>query len=141
MTPPAHCGHECVCMGYVNRAECYGDLPCNKTVCDHRIPTRSRPAPSSHEENNVIKNLKAICEAQQEKIVALLEIRALYEEKEKLQEQYDTAIATQAREDETNRIISILEGYRLGLDYPDCPPGDTIKSLVESIRSSTEAQQ
>ena len=47
---------------------------------------------------------------------------------------YGVAIAAKAREDENKRIVKILEDYRFGLDYPDCPPGDTIKKLVKSLR-------
>lgn len=46
--------------------------------------------------------------------------------------------AAQAREDENKRIVKILEDYRFGLDYPDCPPGDVIKKLVESLRTGGE---
>lgn len=67
-------------------------------------------------------------------------VQCLEEDRVSMME-HDAAIAAQAREDEINRIISILEGYRFGLDYPDCPPGDTIKSLVESLRSSSEVQE
>jgi len=54
-----------------------------------------------------------------------------------IQEAYSdrSAIAAQAREDENKRIVKILEDYRFGLDYPDCPPGDTIKKLVNSLRT------
>jgi len=53
------------------------------------------------------------------------------------QAQMDEKVA-QAREDENKRIVKILEEYRFGLDYPDCPPGDAIKKLVESLRTGGE---
>jgi hypothetical protein len=44
---------------------------------------------------------------------------------------------------ECARIVEILENYKLGLDYPDCPPGDTITTLIKSLRQSqsTRGQQ
>jgi hypothetical protein len=44
-----HCDHECVCMGYVQRAECYyeEDDQCRNSKCKH--DTRSRPHPPAPE--------------------------------------------------------------------------------------------
>jgi hypothetical protein len=42
------------------------------------------------------------------------------------------AIAAKAAREQD---IKILEDYRNSLDYPNCPPGDTIKRLVESLRA------
>jgi len=37
--------------------------------------------------------------------------------------------------------IKILEDYRNSLDYPDCPPGDTIKRLIQSLRQPEPQQE
>jgi len=37
---------------------------------------------------------------------------------------------------ENTRCVKILEDYRFGLEYPDCPPGDCIKKLIESLRKA-----
>ena len=70
---------------------------------------KSRPHTPAPDESNVIKNLKAICEAQNEKIIALTEIRILYEQLERMQPAHDAQVAKAAREQVLDKIHGMCE--------------------------------
>jgi hypothetical protein len=54
---------------------------------------------------------------------------------------HEQKIAETAAKAAREQDIKILEDYRNSLDYPDCPPGDTIKRLIQSLRQPEPQQE
>jgi hypothetical protein len=118
-----HCEHECVCPNYFDEL----GFPCDgilipqlnkreKCPDDTRIrPHTPAPEPAS-----------------------LREMPTLHD-KERYMQGYregKAEAASAATLAENTRCVKILEDYRFGLEYPDCPPGDCIKKLIESLRKA-----
>lgn len=48
--------------------------------------------------------------------------------------EHDNNIIRDATLKEQERCIKILHDYKNSLDYPNCPPGDTISKLIKLIQ-------
>jgi hypothetical protein len=131
MTParkPQHCDHECVCRHH--DFEEMKDAPCYLKVGSCRCDTRTHTSPQAP----ILKafrfekdGLHFIPQNGCEQIISL--------------QRHDTAIRAEAAKAAREQDIKILEDYRNSLDYPDCPPGDTIKRLIQSLRQPEPQQE
>jgi hypothetical protein len=120
---PEHCEHECVCPDWraSHSDEDEDPEPCTIS-CMQRMTLPHTRAPE--------EVVYRCCE---------------YYEAPRLGKPEECRMATEATRAamlaENSRCIKILQDYKEGLDYPNCPPGDTIGKLIGSLRQSTTAAQ
>jgi len=108
------------------------------------------PTPSPHpsepdEKDNIIKNLKAICKAQNEKLLALTEIRILYEQLEKMQPEHDAATARASMLAHNKSLMNlelIMDAFLTDALDPEYIIRERLHiEIEESLRKSTPAQE